>query len=703
MRVPRLLPARLYGAAFVLAGVFACGPADAQPFESSFTAYLYHHDVGATGYGHGDLDGDGSEEIIFGSSLFFDDHTSSVWSVLHHVPERQTYEIVWQSLPYEDEITTVIVLVSTDFAPRIAVGLQSGNVEIFDGATLALLAVLENGAGPVTQVLQDDADNDGDSDLVVVTPAFTRLYDRGDLTPQGTVGYGATECRIGNVDADAALEIVYVNGRVVEQHGDGTVLQWDFSAGGFGGELELVDVDDDGMLEILATKGRGVRAYDADLAAVKWSRFAGIGVVTLTQADLAGDATPELVLGGEFDEFFVVDPATGTKMWSVLSVDHDINQVIVLDSDGDGDLELVWTAGLVSTAPDYLLIHDAHTGVQEFKSPTTHGPMWAVAAGDVDGDGKRDLVSASRFRDSYLGDGAVTVYDGRTYEPEWESPDGYFSSFAGDAIHDIALADLDGDGAQEILLGCDSFTGAALHVIDGRTQALLHSWYYPDADYLTSIVVGDVTGDGDVEIVSMAINGGTYDYSEASLQVIDADSGVLEWSTTLGGGYRNSPFGLGMANLDDDAAQEIVLLFNVMSVIDGLTRRVSFAAGIEFSAFTLQRTRKGRSSILAAGADGLLYRVRPGRPLRVLGQGCAGPTSAIAPLPARRAGLACDRRLSVFDLRSRTLTWSSDDFDSAIGVGDHLAVWRSGGSLHIAGGTETRVVVLTETEKDTDR
>lgn len=129
-----------------------------------------------------------------------------------------------------------------------------------------------------------------------------------------------------------------------------------------------------------------------------------------------------------------------------------------------------------------------------------------IALGDVNGDGKADLVvgadagAAPHLKVISVADGTVLM---STYA--------FAPSFAGGIR--VAVGDLDGDGKADPIAAAGS--GGAPHVIafSGANGSVLRSFYAYDEQFLGGVYVGagDLDGDGKAEIVTGAGAGGGSD------------------------------------------------------------------------------------------------------------------------------------------------------------------------------------------------
>jgi hypothetical protein len=148
-----------------------------------------------------------------------------------------------------------------------------------------------------------------------------------------------------------------------------------------------------------------------------------------------------------------------------------------------------------------------------------------VAVGDVNGDGRNEIVTAPG-KDAFT---ELRVFDGRTFRQidallPFRDAVWYAGAY-------VATGDTNGDGRAEVVEGLDSGCCTTLHVLDAVSGGDLSGWFpYGDhSEVGARVASGDVNGDGKAELLSSAIGSSRIDLyaptGGASFRSIDAFDG----------------------------------------------------------------------------------------------------------------------------------------------------------------------------------
>lgn len=220
------------------------------------------------------------------------------------------------------------------------------------------------------------------------------------------------------------------------------------------------------------------------------------------------------------------------------------------DINGDGRPDVVTGAGIAATGGGgpHVKVFDGATGAEirgffAFPEKFTGGVF--VAAGDVDGDGLADIVTGT---DAGV-DGRVRVFDGLT-NAELDSFFPY-GGFTGGVR--VATGDVNGDGLADIVTGAGAGAGPHVKVFDGSSGAELRSFFaYPGTfEGGVFVAAGDIDGDGRADIVT-----GTDD-GAAHVKVFDGVTGAEVRSFLPYGGFTGG-VRVATGDLDGDGLAEII-------------------------------------------------------------------------------------------------------------------------------------------------
>ncbi|MCB9746279.1 MAG: VCBS repeat-containing protein [Alphaproteobacteria bacterium] len=208
------------------------------------------------------------------------------------------------------------------------------------------------------------------------------------------------------------------------------------------GEARLRDLDGDGALDLIEASPHGVLVSLGGAEGFSAARpiVSDMPVSLLELADLEGDGDLDLVFAGAEGAMVALQGEPLLFESALLDLPGGLVDLAVYDADGDGNKEILGlSAGgltLLRGNPGPRWREDAGGLPSELSGAS------ALALGDVDGDGHRDVFIAADLDRLYLGDGEAHF--------ALAPPDALPAINLGTAVSPL-LADLDGDGDLDLL------------------------------------------------------------------------------------------------------------------------------------------------------------------------------------------------------------------------------------------------------------
>ncbi|MCA8977893.1 MAG: VCBS repeat-containing protein, partial [Planctomycetes bacterium] len=270
----------------------------------------------------------------------------------------------------------------------------------------------------------------------------------------------------GDGDADLVLGIAGQN-RLYVNSGSGAFT--DLTAGRLPAindntrSIALGDIDGDGDFDLIVgnhnqqarlLQNNGLGTF-ADITATNLPVLSG-PVPSVAFGDVDGDLDLDLVVGIYYQQSrLLLNNGSGTFVDATatnMPGGIDLSYAVALgDVDGDGDLDLVVGNYYYGGAQNRLLLNNgsgAFTDVTGSNMPGVLDPTFAIALGDVDGDGDLDLVAGNYY------------YYGSRNRLLLNNGGGTFSDVTAaamppveDATYAVALTDVDGDGDPDLVVG----------------------------------------------------------------------------------------------------------------------------------------------------------------------------------------------------------------------------------------------------------
>ena len=351
-----------------------------------------------------------------------------------------------------------------------------------------------------------DIDGDGKADMVVC------MYD----TILGTPGRKAVVNIYRNTGAPGTVAY-------------DTAVRIPISNGSF--QVKLADLDGDGKLDVIvASSGSGRVGFIRNTSAV--------GTIT-----------------------FALYTASNTRTFT-----SGAREVAVADFDGDGRLDI---AGAVPNESQVEIFYNRMNSVPSASFPSNAfstvrvdipvaSGCVGICAGDMDGDGKTDIVTAN------AGDGSITILrnisdiDTFIFEPG-------VNFTAGTTTASVRLLDVNNDGRPDVVasnFGSDNLTIFQNNIsgtpLSGTSMGTGINFSSGAGSGPSTLDVGDIDGDGKTDIAVALGNGNAVAVFKNAYSGGPIAAGTFSAPTILSTGTTSNTAGVTIGDLDGDTKPDIV-------------------------------------------------------------------------------------------------------------------------------------------------
>lgn len=287
--------------------------------------------------------------------------------------------------------------------------------------------------------------------------------------------------------------------------------------GDAGEQPELVDLDGDGDIDILAAWnfGQHYRRYLNDgmghFSSATWVlAVPNIYHYGFLAADITGDGRADCLVGSDYDvmRYAANDGSGGFLPQQLLPTAVPITDPVSIracDVDGDGDPDLVF-GGYVNGTLEVAWLEDLGGGqfgaAHPIASPITAGVLRPVDCNDLDGDGDPDVA--------YVSSGSLAWRE--------NTGSGYADvhAIAGSAssISMLRSADLDGDGDQDLIAARLHDRTIEWYANNGNGDFAPAQIISSTCDSLWWITTADMNGDGIADVISSSMRGSVVSWYE---------------------------------------------------------------------------------------------------------------------------------------------------------------------------------------------
>lgn len=391
-----------------------------------------------------------------------------------------------------------------------------------------------------------DMDGDNDTDIVTITiysSGISVLLNNGDGTFAAATNYPATarSLALADMDGDSDIDIAIAatSVYVMFNNGTGSGFTSPVATGADGSTVVLADVNEDGDVDIVAVSD------------------AGAGNVQLGN----GDGTFGL------PKAFTV----GSGRFARLAVGNINN---------DGKLDIV-----TANADDNTISVSIGAGTGDFAAPQTYPggeTPTGIALADVDADGDLDAVTADRGGDNV----SIWLNDGLGV---FTAPVPYA---VGNVPYSLALSDTNGDSAVGIIATNYGSDFVSILPNDGNGDfSSGQAATYATGDTVNDVAVADIDGDGALDIV-------TTNLVDDSISLLSGDN-AGGFASAINYNVGNAPRAVALGDINGDSQQDIVtanIIDDSVSVL--LATSSGFAAAMPYS------VGDGPRDVILVDADG---------------------------------------------------------------------------------------------------
>ena len=344
----------------------------------------------------------------------------------------------------------------------------------------------------------------------------------------------------------------------------------DFTAGTNPRNVAVGDIDGDGKPDLVVANGNtnnisvllntsvsgsiNASSFDpkVDFATGTFTTYVAIG-------DMDGDGKPDLVVVNNNNLSVLRNTSTPGSISFAAIVDFDLlfvgpAFVAIGDVDGDGKPDLV---SANSPSNNVSVVRNTSTpGNISFAAKVnfaTGGTPSSVAIGDVDGDGKPDLVVTN----SAAGVNTVSVL--RNTSTASISFAAKVDFTTGAIPRSVAIGDLDGDGKPDLAIANNATSPASTTISVLRNTSTTSISFAAKVDFTAGtapryVAIGDVDGDGKPDVVVANLNSNNISVlRNTSTSGIDISSFAAKVDFATGTG----PVSVAIVDLDGDGIPEI--------------------------------------------------------------------------------------------------------------------------------------------------
>ena len=348
----------------------------------------------------------------------------------------------------------------------------------------------------------------------------------------------------------------------VPLNAQGEVTEKDFnSAPGRFNSIKAGDIDRDGRIELVYGDYDGyvtVLEYMRGDFFVDWTyEVGGDRVWGVALGDVNGDGEVEIVAGNGMGKIFVLSGKGPEELWRYEGDGRDAHGIVLHDFTGDGVVDIVVGTSYKNDDPNGMFYIIEYGKDKPFFRTEKDNSRWrGIDVGDVDGDGEDEIVvGCGAALGDVSGEGYIRVFNvtNNTYDPGngTYGKPEWTSPDLGGCVQGLAVRDVDNDGIPNIV------ASAGYRYRDGWVYIFQYNVQNEDYEQLYKSgnmgpkPYGFMVEDVDNDDVYEIIVGNQPGY----IYIIDGRTRKTEWKSKALG---TDVFGITAIDIDSDPQLEIV-------------------------------------------------------------------------------------------------------------------------------------------------
>ncbi|MCD4653938.1 VCBS repeat-containing protein, partial [bacterium] len=470
------------------------------------------------------------------------------------------YSVKWRSGQLGSDSFNWILLVDYEvmesFGRDQIVVVNEQGVFLFDRQTRSLLNEIEL-VNKLEGACIGDYGNDGSPDVFLATKYDgIQIMSLDSFQVIQTYDYNAASMIVGQFDSDPGFELAFSGGYsaeggyVIDLATD--AIQWVYYPD-FGINLKAGDLDQDGIDELVTMSNwYHVKAFDIDEETIKWElETFDNGKIEIV--DLEDDGHLEILLSeGQWGMIHCYNGATGDELWTMSKYGHGSGDLTAADVDNDGKKEIIWNTGSADMDGKQFYVGNYETNELEWRNLDPKTPWNGIDVADIDLDGTKEIVIGSHESNDRYDSGMVFVFDAVTHRLERVHENDEW-----DGLRYLCLENVvETSPLPEMITITD-----VLRVKDPITNTEIWS----TAADIGCVVCTDIDDDGSIELVTA----GGQSYNNHHIIVYTGQNGNIEWESSALNGYSRH---IEVADIDNDNIKEIgVLSSGKIQVLNGMS------------------------------------------------------------------------------------------------------------------------------------